>query len=121
MHKQREEIAVSFELPEASWRAEDWGELHVSFETYREAFDDRPILRGLPGDHCRCPHWGYVLKGKLHVFYADHEEDVAAGNAYYLPPGHAIAVEPGTELIEFSPRDAFAAHMKAVEENLARR
>lgn len=121
MHKSRREIIESFELPQATWRAEDWGDMHVSFEVYHQDLDDRPLLEGLPGDQCHCPHWGYVLAGRLRAIYDDREEEITAGQAYYLAPGHAIVVEAGTELIEFSPREAFAAHMAAVEKNLAAR
>ena len=23
-----------------------------------------PLVKGLPGDACPCPHWGYVVKGR---------------------------------------------------------
>ena len=36
----------------------------------------RPLLRGLPGDACPCPHWGYVFTGSFVIRYADHEETV---------------------------------------------
>jgi hypothetical protein len=29
-----------------------------------------------------------VIAGQLIVRYADHEEVIAVGEAYYLPPGH---------------------------------
>ena len=29
--------------------------------------DFGPLLKGLPNDRCPCPHWGYVLKGRLRV------------------------------------------------------
>lgn len=107
----------SFALPQAIWKAEDWGDMHVSFETYHRAFDDRKLLKCLPSGTCRCPHWGYVIQGRLQVFYAEHEEEIVAGEAYYLAPGHAICVDAGTELLEFSPKDAFAAHMARVEDS----
>jgi hypothetical protein len=104
-------------LPEAIWCAEDWADMHVSFEVYEQAMDDRPFLEGLPNDRCHCPHWGYVIRGKFRVLYGDREEDVLANEADYLAPGHSIIVDAGTELIEFSPRQQFADHMKAVDEN----
>lgn len=117
MHKKRGEMSGAFELGPATWRAEDWGTMHVSFETYEDTWDDRPYLRGLPGDHCRCPHWGYVIRGGFRALYGDREERIGAGEAYYLAPGHAIVVDAGTELVEMSPREQFAAHVAAVEEN----
>lgn len=114
MHKTRHDIVECFALPEAIWKAEDWGDMHVSFETYHQAFDDRRLLEDMPDGNCPCPHWGYVMQGRVRVFYADHEEEIVAGEAYYLAPGHAIAVDAGTELIEFSPKDAFAELMSGL-------
>ncbi len=62
------------------------------------------FLKGLPHDHCQCPHWGYVLEGRIQVGYQDGgAETVEAGDLYYWPPGHTIAVETDTKYIEFSP------------------
>lgn len=120
MHKKRDEVAIFHEVPEAVWRAEDWGDMHVSFEVYHQGMDFGPYLKGLPNDRCDCPHWGYLIKGRMRVLYRDREEEVRAGEAYYIAPGHSLIVGAGTELIEFSPREEFAAHMKAVEELQAR-
>jgi len=76
----------------------------VNFLTFREDLDATPFLKGLPGDRCTCPHWGYVTKGSLTYRFADHEETVEAGEAFYLPPGHIpVQNEPGTEFVQFSP------------------
>lgn len=121
MHKNCGHITKFFELSQATWRAEDWGDMHVSFEVYHQEFDDRPYLEGLPGNHCQCPHWGYVIKGRVQVLYSNRQEEVTAGEAYYLAPGHTILVDAGTELIEFSPHQQFNAHMAAIEKNLQER
>jgi quercetin dioxygenase-like cupin family protein len=58
----------------------------------------------MPDDQCQCPHWGYVLKGRLTYRVGDREEEFTAGDAFYLPPGHApVGNEPGSELVQFSP------------------
>jgi hypothetical protein len=76
----------------------------ANFLTFREDLDATPFLKGLPGDRCTCPHWGYVLKGRLTYRFADREEVVEAGEAFYLPPGHIpVQNEPGTEFVQFSP------------------
>ena len=31
----------------------------VNFTSIREDSDLAPLLKGLPGDSCQCPHWGY--------------------------------------------------------------
>jgi hypothetical protein len=65
--------------------------------------DASPLLRGLPDDRCPCPHWGYVVKGRLRVTSPDGEETCAAGDLYHMPPGHTFVVEEDAELVEFSP------------------
>ena len=68
----------------------DWsGELDgysADFLTFREDMDATPLLKGLPNDECQCPHWGYVLKGRLRYRVGDREEVFEAGDAFYLPP-----------------------------------
>jgi mannose-6-phosphate isomerase-like protein (cupin superfamily) len=92
----------------------------VNFVSIRQDHDLAPMLSGLPGGRCSCPHWGYVLKGRMIVRYADHEEVCEAGDAFYLPPGHAPAAEAGTEFIQISPSDQLqevdAAVVKAMQQ-----
>jgi hypothetical protein len=75
----------------------------VNFVSIRQTHDLAPLLKGLPDDLCQCPHWGYVTKGRMTVHYLDRDEVIEAGDAFYMPPGHAPAAEAGTELIQFSP------------------
>ena len=84
-------------------RHEDLDGYTVNFVSFREDIDAAPLLKGLPDDRCSCPHWGYVLKGRLTYQFADHEEVFEAGDAFYLPPGHSPAAEAGSELVQFSP------------------
>jgi hypothetical protein len=59
----------------------------VSFTSLLEDIDATPLVKGLPDDRCQCPHWGYVIKGKMTARYADHDEVFEAGDAFYTPPG----------------------------------
>ena len=92
----------------------------VNFVSIRQNHDLAPMLSGLPGGRCSCPHWGYVVGGRMIVRYADHEEVCEAGDAFYLPPGHAPAAEAGTEFIQISPSDQLqeveAAVVKAMQQ-----
>ena len=119
MRGSREDLPITIEADEAIIQEAEWGDIHVGLETYREGFDIAPLLKGLPDDRCQCPHYGYVLKGRMKVRYADHEEVVNAGDAYYIAPGHAPLMEAGTELVEFSPKDEFQKTMEVVERNFA--
>src|SRR6186997_2129278 len=78
-------------------RSEELEGYTVNFVTFREDIDHAPLLKGLPDDRCQCPHWGYVLKGRMTFRYADREEVFEAGDAFYAPPGHVpVQNEPGT-------------------------
>ena len=92
----------------------------VNFVSIRQDHDLAPMLSELPGGRCPCPHWGYVLKGRIIVRYADHEEVCEAGDAFYMPPGHTPAAEAGTELIQISPsgqlQEVEAAIVKAMQQ-----
>src|SRR5579862_10061408 len=74
--------------PVESFSADLDGGYTVNFACFRPDMDHTPLLKGAPDDRCQCPHWGYVLAGRLTDRFADHEETVHAGEAFYLPPGH---------------------------------
>ncbi len=90
----------------------------VGFETYSSDADLADFFRGLPDDRCQCPHWGYVVSGKLTFTYPDREETFGAGDAYYAPPGHTPKLFAGTEIVEFSPTDGLEQTVAVVTENL---
>jgi hypothetical protein len=119
MRGSRGDIPATLRSDEVVIREAEWSDIHVEFETYNEEFDIAPLLKGLPDDMCQCPHYGYVLKGRMKVRYADREEIVNAGDAYYMAPVHSPVVEAGTELVEFSPKDEYWKTMEVAERNFA--
>jgi hypothetical protein len=91
----------------------------ANFITFREDLDATPLLKGLPGDRCTCPHWGYVLRGSVTYRFADREEVVEAGEAFYLPPGHIpVQNEPGTEFVQFSPTNELLEIQDVMRQNM---
>jgi hypothetical protein len=90
----------------------------VNFVSFRQDVDGTPMLKGLPDDRCQCPHWGYVLKGKLTFRFADHEEVFEAGDAFYLPPGHVPLADAGSELLQFSPSEELRVTEEAMMKNM---
>ena len=78
--------------------------------------DATPLLKGLPDDSCPCPHWGYVLEGRVTFRFADRDEVFEAGDAFYLPPGHIPIVQAGAAYVQFSPSE----DLRAVSETMAR-
>jgi hypothetical protein len=66
--------------------------------------DFTPLLKGLPGDECPCPHWGYIISGSITVRYGDGTEETnRAGDLYYWPSGHTGWTDDGVVFVEFSP------------------
>ena len=90
-------------------RGIDWGGISARALRLPAGTDLRPLLAGLPGDRCSCPHWGYVLEGSITVRYEDGtEETTSAGQLYYWPGGHTGWTDGGVTFVEFSPADEIA-------------
>ena len=98
-------------------RFDELGDYTVAFEEFADGGDMAPLFRGLPDDRCQTPHWGVVLRGRLTFTSPDGEDVIEAGEAYYAPPGHTPAAEPGTETIEFSPTEELRKTMAIVTKN----
>ena len=121
MRGSNHDLPVAFERGDLVLRQAEWGEMNVGLERFPAGTDTEPVFKGLPDDRCQCPHWGYVIKGKMTARYADREEVFEAGDAFYSPPGHVpVANEPGTEFVWFSRseelRTAEAVMMKNMQE-----
>ena len=98
-------------------RFHELGHYTVAFERFTDGGDMTQLFSGLPDDRCQCAHWGIVLQGRLTFTYADGQDVVEAGEAYYAPPGHTPAAVPGTETIEFSPTEELHETMAVVIKN----
>ena len=87
-------------------RSEEIEGYTVNFTSFHEDIDATPLMKGLPDDRCQCPHWGYVVSGRMTFRFADHDEVFEAGDAFYAPPGHVpVKHEPGSEVVFFSPSE----------------
>jgi hypothetical protein len=105
MKLRKEELPVALQLPVATFRAIEWDDTSVVYVTMKAGANATPLLEGLPGDLCQCPHWGYMLTGAIHLRYSDGKEEVCrAGEMFYWPAGHTVWVEEDTSFVEFSPR-----------------
>jgi hypothetical protein len=99
-------------------RTEEMDGYTVNFVTVHQDADLAPLLKGLPDDRCQCPHWGYVFAGGITVRYADHEEHLGAGDAFFMSPGHVPAATAGTEFVQFSPTEELAVSEDAIARNV---
>jgi hypothetical protein len=101
---------------------EDWHQdiegYTVNFVSFGQDVDGTPLLKGLPDDRCPCPHWGYVLKGRVTFRFAEHDEVFETGDAFYLPPGHIPVHEAGSEYVQFSPAEQLAEVAQQMQKNM---
>jgi hypothetical protein len=119
MHATRSELPLMLEAGEASVRGAEWGEMRVSLVSVPAGTDFGPLLKGLPNDRCQGPHWGYVLKGRLRIQYADGEEVLSGGDFYYLPPDHTGVAEEDTDFLEVVPPHLHQQFLDNAAANLA--
>ena len=107
----KNDIPVKIDLPGATARqvkgfgdATGYGKIGGEYFSLAAGTDFAPLLQGLEDDLCQSPHWGYLIKGKLTVDFADgHNETVVGSDLFYWPPGHTIKAVEDTEVILFSP------------------
>ena len=96
------DLAIELDGFGTQHRAEAGG-MYVALEQWNAGLDTGPMFADLPGGACSEPHWGYCLKGSVTVRYNDGpEETIAAGDAYYIRPGHNVHIDEDTEFVEFS-------------------
>ncbi|MFF5501296.1 hypothetical protein ACF1E9_28105 [Streptomyces roseolus] len=116
----REDTPVALEGDGLDFRMrEAGGGMTVAFIHLPQGTDLAPALKGLEGDLCQCPHWGYVFKGRIRMRTASGEEEYEAGQAYYWGPGHAPAALEDTDVVEFSPTEEFTAVIDYVKSQAA--
>jgi hypothetical protein len=112
MHIAKGDVPVKIDVPGATARQETdfgdatgYGKMGGEYFSLGAGTDFTELLRGLEGDLCQCPHWGYVLEGSITATYTNGEEEtVSKGDLFYWPPGHTIKANADSELILFSPQ-----------------
>ena len=109
----KEDVPVKINAPGAIARvatkfgdASGYGKFGGEYFSLGAGADLEPLLKGLDGDLCQAPHWGYLIEGQITVTYNDGtEESVKGGDLFYWPPGHTVRVGEDAELILFSPQE----------------
>ena len=111
MHVTKNEIPVKIDVPGAVARqavdfgdASGFGKFGGEYFSLGAGTDIAPLLKGLEGDACQAPHWGYMLSGSVVVSYTDGtEETCSADDLFYWPSGHSVRVVDDADVILFSP------------------
>lgn len=104
MREARDNLPTAIEVEGVKVQGDDWGGMISGHLRFAKGTDLTPVLEGLPHDHCQCPHWGYIIEGRIEVKYQDGtSETVNKGDLYYWPPGHTVSFPEDTTYVEFSP------------------
>ncbi len=124
MRVAKDDVDVKMTIPGAVIRQQtDFGNVRgfdkISGEYFSLAagVDTTPLFQGLDGNACQCPHWGFVLSGRVTTTDAHGvRETVSSNDLFYWPPGHNVLVEADAELVMFSPQHEHTRvidHMRA--------
>src|SRR5437867_9487786 len=106
-------VEPNTEMPGKEWAA-DLDGYSVSIVEVNADTDLTELLKGLPGDQCPAPHWGYVIAGRTWFRSGSGEESFGPGDAFYVAPGHTSGADDGSEFVVFTPSEIMAevgAHM----------
>jgi hypothetical protein len=103
----REQAPIAIAGEGVEMRTRELGGQTVAFARLAKGVDLGPALQGLPGDLCPCPHWGYLIKGRVLMRTAGGEQVYEAGQAFHWAPGHAPVALEDSEYVDFSPTDEF--------------
>jgi len=112
MRVAKDDVDVKMEIPGAVIRqrtdfgdATGLGKISAEYFSLAAGVDTTPLFQGLEGNLCQCPHWGFVLRGRLTTTDADGaQETVNADNLFYWPPGHNVTVDSDADIVMFSPQ-----------------
>ena len=107
----KEQIPARIDVPGAVARqatdfgdATGFGTMGGEYFSLGAGTDIAPLLKGLEGDACQAPHWGYMISGEVVVTYTDGKAETCRENdLFYWPPGHSVRVAKDAEVILFSP------------------
>lgn len=112
MHMAKDDVDVKMQIPGAVLRqrtdfgdATGLGKISGEYFSLSAGVDTTPLFVGLRGDACQCPHWGYVLQGRITTTdTGGAQETVKAQDLFYWPPGHNVRVDEDAEIVMFSPQ-----------------
>ena len=126
MRVAKEDVDVKMEIPGAVIRqrtdfgdASGLGKFSAEYFSFSAGVDTTPLFEGLEGNLCQCPHWGFVLRGRLTTTNADGvQETVNANDLFHWPPGHNVKVDSDAEIVMFSPQHEHSHVIKHVIEKV---
>jgi mannose-6-phosphate isomerase-like protein (cupin superfamily) len=112
MRMAKDDVDVQMQIPGAVLRqranfgdATGYGKISGEYFSLAAGVDTTPLFVGLHHNSCHCPHWGFVIKGRITTTNDQGlQETVNTNDLFYWPPGHNVKVESDAEIIMFSPQ-----------------
>ncbi|MBI5279705.1 MAG: cupin domain-containing protein [Burkholderiales bacterium] len=112
MHLAKDDVQVKMQIPGAVLRlqpdfgdATGLGKISGEYFSLAAGVDTTPLFQGLHGNACQCPHWGFVLRGRITTTDGQgQQETVQANDLFYWPPGHNVKVDEDCDIVMFSPQ-----------------
>ena len=112
MRIEKDRVDVKMSIPGAVLRqrldfgsASGYSKISGEYFSLASGVDTTPLFEGLENGSCQCPHWGFVLRGRITTTDdAGRRETVAANDLFYWPPGHNVRVDEDAEIVMFSPQ-----------------
>lgn len=120
MRVAKDDVDVRMNIPGAVVRqrrnfgdVSGYGGISGEYFSLAKGVDTTPLFKGLEGDLCQCPHWGFVLSGRITTTDATgKQETVTANDLFYWPPGHNVRVDEDANIVMFSPE---REHTRVIE------
>ena len=108
----KDDIEVKMQVPGVIMRqrkdfgdATGYGKIGGEYFSMASGVDTTDLFKGLEGDLCQSPHWGYVISGRITTTDSEGtQETVNKNDLFFWPAGHNVKVEEDAEIIMFSPQ-----------------
>jgi hypothetical protein len=96
--------------PGGELRMREEGDLMVAYVKLPAGADATELFKGLPDGCCQCPHWGWMISGRVITKDAHGQiVEYPPGQAFYWAPGHIPLALEDSEYVDFSPIAEFRA------------
>ena len=125
MRVAKDDVDVRMEIPGAVIRqrrefgdVKGFDKISGEYFSLKAGVDTTPLFQGLDGNLCQCPHWGFVIRGRLTTTDAKGvKETVNANDLFYWPPGHNVLVVADADIVMFSPQ---REHSRVIDHMIAK-
>ena len=83
----KDEVPAKIDVPGAKARqitdfgdASGYGAIAGEYFSLGAGTDIAPLLKGLDGDACSAPHWGFMISGEVVVTFTNGDQETCRGD-----------------------------------------